>query len=168
MTDRVNIFVTGKTYDKCPEDSCTIVNVKHYEHLKDAILKWRPDGYVTIFYKDNNAMKAMPLHRYVVGVLEGKEIPVNHVVHHKVPNRYDNDINNLEVVTYAQNNAAIVRPKKSSETIFKGIYFCKLQNAWVAMINYKRRAYNLGAFLNETEAALKYDSAFYAIYRSKI
>lgn len=166
MSDRVKIKVSGKTYQKCPDDSCTIVNIKHYEHLKNVILNWNTEGYVQIFWKEDNAYKMMPLHRYIVNRLEGVEIPKNYVIHHINSNRYDNDSNNLEVTTYAHNNAAIVRKKISSDTRYKGLHFSKLKQNWVAQIAYNQRTYHLGAFDTDKEAATKYDIAFYAIYKS--
>jgi hypothetical protein len=166
MSDRVKIQISGKTYEKCPEDSCTIVNIKHYEYLWNAILNWNTEGYVNIYWKEDNVNKIMPLHRYVVKHLEGTEIPKNYVVHHINADRYDNDINNLEVVTYAQNNAAIVRKKISSDTKYKGIHFSKLKKNWIAQIAYNQRTYHLGAFDTDKDAAFKYDIAFYAIHKS--
>lgn len=166
MSDRVKIPISGKTYEQCPEDSCTIVNIKHYEHLKNAQLKWHNEGYLNISWKEGNVNKVMLLHRYIVSQLEGIDIPKNHVVHHINANRHDNDINNLEVVTFAQNNAAGTRRKISSETKYKGLHLSKLNQKWVAQITYNKRTYHLGAFDTDKEAAIKYDVAFYAIHKS--
>lgn len=166
MSDRIQIHISGKTYDKCPEDSCTIVNIKHYEHLKNAILNWNKEGYVSISWKEENVYRIMPLHRYIVKHLEGIDIPKNYVVHHINANRHDNDINNLEVATYAHNNAAIACKKVSSDTKYKGLHFAKKGKNWVAQISYNKRTYHLGAFDTDKEAAIKYDTAFYAIHKS--
>jgi hypothetical protein len=167
MSDRVKIEVTGKKYDKCAEDSCTIVNVRHYEQLKNASLHWTTSGYVSIYLKENEGIKKVSLHRYIINVLEGVEILKTHVVHHKNAVRYDNDINNLEVVTYSQNQAAIERVKSKKTTNFKGIRFNDSKQKWVSNIQHQRQVYYLGAFDNEMDAAIVYDMAFYAIYNSK-
>jgi hypothetical protein len=167
MTDILKIKITGKTYEKCPEDGCVIVNKKHYEALKNSIINWKPDGYAQIIFKDDNGIyKITGLHKYVVSVLENIKIPRRHIVHHIDSNRYNNDINNLEVATYSLNNSAITRPKRSSITKYKGLHFCSQNSKWVPQITYNGKAIHLGIFETDKEAAMTYDIAYHAVHRT--
>jgi len=163
------IKINTKLYDLCPEDGCTIVDEKYYEHIKSNILTWTTDGYVMIMLKQNGGgYKSMMLHRYIMSVLEKKDIPESYVVHHINSLRYDNTVKNLEIATYSLNNAAIKREKTSSITKYKGLHFSKGVNKWVAQITYNYRTYHLGFFNSDYDAAYQHDMHHYAIHRTTI
>jgi hypothetical protein len=168
MTDRIKIKVSGKTYEKCPADGYTIVNAKHFEALKDYKLYWTPDGYVNIHFKDNEKWQYLGLHGYIVDKFENIVIPKGHIVHHKNSNKFDNDINNLEVATHSMNAAAIIQPKRSSTntTIYKGITFNKKKNKWLSQITYNKKCILLQSCDTDKDAAFEYDKAYFAIHGS--
>ncbi|MDF7762103.1 HNH endonuclease, partial [Kosakonia cowanii] len=64
----------------------------------------------------------------------------------------DNRIENLRVVTNTQSQYN-TRPMKGSRSSYKGVWFSKQKDKWVAeyKLNYKKK--HVGLFDNETDAA---------------
>ena len=60
-------------------------------------------GYKWVSSKQNNIRWNMPIHRLVWETFNGP-IPNNMEIDHKNNNRADNSLNNLQIVTHAQNN----------------------------------------------------------------
>ncbi len=68
----------------------------------------------------------------------------------------DNRISNLRKATKSQN--MMNRPKfKNCSSKYKGVYFCKRDKHWISQIKINGKQKKIGYFLNEEEAALKYD-----------
>ena len=92
--------------------------------------------------------------------------PGENDVDHKYRNLDDHA--NIRIATKSQNNAN--REKKHSKcgrsvtSRYKGVYWCRKANKWVAMLRYKRKGYYLGAYVKEEEAAYIYNKAAELIY----
>jgi hypothetical protein len=74
----------------------------------------------------------------------------------------DNRINNLRLVTFAQNaqNKAIYNTKSSlPKSGFKGVHWVKQSNKWKASIGYNKKNYHLGLFSDPEKAFLVYQDA---------
>lgn len=70
-------------------------------------------------------------------------------------NGLDNRRCNIRICTSAQNNSN--RRKMKGSSVFKGVYFDRDKNKWVAQIKKNRRPFYLGSFKSESDAAVAYN-----------
>ena len=77
---------------------------------------------------------------------------VDHIDHNGLNNRRSN----LRLCTTAQ-NARNVFSYKGSTSKYKGVCWYKEGRKWAAKIKLNNKAYHLGLFEDETEAAIAYD-----------
>lgn len=106
-------------------------------------------GHERIKIRINNKLYAA--HRlawlYVYG--HWPEGPLDHINR----NPTDNRIENLRLVTHAQNGANSAHPKGSNT--YRGVYF--FRNGWMAQISYKGKSHYIGRFKTEEEAKAAWD-----------
>lgn len=79
-------------------------------------------------------------------------------VDHKNGNGLDNRKKNLRKATHKQ-NMANTKPRKSTSSKFKGVYWSKAAKKWMAYIGTGKNREYLGLFLVEHQAAEAYDKA---------
>jgi hypothetical protein len=80
------------------------------------------------------------------------------LIDHKDGNALDNRRDNLRPATFSQNTANRHAPTESNSG-FKGVWFDKRKEKFVASIGVKRKRITLGRFDRAIDAALAYDAA---------
>jgi hypothetical protein len=75
----------------------------------------------------------------------------NFQIDHIDRNKDNNKINNLRLVTN-QENQRNVDLQKNNKSGFKGVYFNKKQQKWIARIGFNYKKINLGTFETPTDA----------------
>jgi hypothetical protein len=111
-------------------------------------------GYIKIGYK----AKVYPAHRLAWYLYTGQEPPSNLDIDHIDRNPLNNKIENLRLVTRAQNRCnSGARINASSK--FKGIYWQTDRKAWRAQITKNGKVTNLGSFKDPYDAHLAYCAA---------
>jgi len=133
--------------------------VKSFKQNEERILKNKNgiNGYCFISVI-NNAGKLVNkyIHRLLAELFI--ENPNNLLyVDHQDTNKLNNDLSNLRWCTQAQNqqNKNTMCSKTSSK--YKGVYWEKRRQKWVARIRFEGKQYHLGYFASEIEAALAYN-----------
>lgn len=118
--------------------------------------KWRwfyhTMGYASRQYSQGGVRRSVLMHRQIMNP------PVGMVVDHINGNKLDNRRENLRVVTQSENNFNARKPSRNKSG-FKGVYWEKQHNRWIAQtIDFGKRKV-VGFFLTAEEAAEAYDTA---------
>lgn len=93
------------------------------------------------------------LHRFILNITDPK-IQVDHINGNGLDNRKEN----LRLVTNAQNNRNKSKYVTANGTSkYKGVFFCKQRNKWVAQICLNYKKIHIGRFKTEIEAAKAYN-----------
>lgn len=118
---------------------------------------WRPQVHAkTVYVHAWHRNLHVYLHRLIIGAGTDEQVD------HKNGDGLDNRLLNLRVATKSENGAN--RPKDTNRhraaftSTFKGVYWDKKRETWVAIIHDKKSRY-LGRFDNEESAARAYDVA---------
>lgn len=133
-------------------------NVKSFKWGKEKILKPYPDtyGYMQIDLRKSSIRKSITVHKLVAIVfLNHKPCGYKLVVDHINDNPKDNRVENLHIVTQ-RFNVCKTQGKYSSK--YKGVYFDKSRNKWMAAITINGKKKHLGRFSSEYEAHLAYQN----------
>lgn len=96
--------------------------------------------------------KTILMHRLILGVLDHREIEVDHKYHKHLDNRRSK----IRVCTHGQNKQNS-RKLKSGTSQYKGVYLDK--NRWHAQLGQGPKVRNLGRYSCEATAARVYDQA---------
>ncbi len=121
----------------------TVVDDEDYELLMQYSWSFH-QGYAKSYVNK----KHTGMHRFLMNTPLGKETD------HINGNRLDNRRQNLRVVTNSQNQ---MNKRAHGKHPFKGVYYHRVNNRWVAEIGtVNKRAY-LGSFKSARTAALAYD-----------
>lgn len=98
--------------------------------------------------------KTQKMHRFILE-LSDPQIKVDH----KNRNALDNRKENLRIATTSQNNANKEKYLGDCSSKYKGVYYSKDRNKWMAYIRIDGKMKNLGRFSLEEDAALAYNRA---------
>lgn len=133
-----------------------VKNKHSYRIVKEKILKQTYDfvGYlkVTLFY--NNERKTKKVHQLVaMAFLNHKPDGHKFVVDHIDNNSFNNNVENLQIITNRQNSS---KDKKGFTSKYTGVYWHKSSNKWNSRIRINGRQIDLGYFKNEYDAHLAY------------
>lgn len=112
------------------------------------------DGYVIICING----KMHKAHRLAVGIIKGKMPRKDRHVHHENHNRSDNRATNIEQCTPAQNSQSSFSKGRGTSK-FRGVSFCTVSMKWKSRIMCRGKAFFLGLFKTQSQAALAYDKA---------
>lgn len=129
-----------------------LVDDEDYEQLMK--YKWHACNYINTFYAKRNVYPKSPvfMHRVIMNAQPGEQ--VDHINN----NGLDNRKCNLRITTQSQ-NLMNARKRPNCTSSYKGVYWCKEINQWIAKIKTKEERLNLGRFDNEIDAARAYDEA---------
>ena len=100
----------------------------------------------------NGKRKILLMHRVIVGIKNNDEVD------HISGNTLDNRKNNLRTLNHFENcfNRII---NKNNNSGYKGVFWHKLTEKWVAQIRLNRKAIHLGLFDLKEDAAKAYNNA---------
>jgi len=133
----------GKTF--------TIVDDDDFERCSNLSLSLTSHGYVCSYFKIKNCKyKRFYLHRFIMDAPHGKV--VDHINHNKLDNRKSN----LRICSYAENTQNSASSGRNTSG-FRGVYFCKRNNNWVAQIKFLQNRITLGSFNTPQEASIVYE-----------
>ena len=119
---------------------------------KVIVLKPYKHNYLMIKLWKNNKGKNYNIHSLVaICFLNHKPDKFNKVIDHINSNKFDNNINNLRIVTMREN---VSKDKKNKTSKYTGVRMKK--NKYEAQININNKSYYLGRFDNEYDAHLCY------------
>ena len=95
------------------------------------------------------------LHRFILKLENTpRGTDVDHINHNGLDNRKEN----LRTCTQSQNNMNSI-PQKNKKSIYKGVYFNRLNNKFITRIYINRKCVYHAFFSSENEAAKAYDIA---------
>ena len=134
----------------------TIVDDEKFEELSQ--YKWYlMDEFAGRTVKENGKRTTIYMHRVVA------EAPKGVSVYHLNENKLDNRRKNLYLV---KGSARMHKRKKNAvhSSQYRGVYWAKDKNIWIAEIKVNKKQLRLGHFEDEKEAAIAYDKAAYEYY----
>lgn len=124
--------------------------------------KWHiSDGYAS--GRVNGDGSKIRMHRYIMILKTGEEIPKDLVVDHINNEKLDNRTENLRVASLSLNSHN-KRKKITAKTTSKYLGVNVVKNRYLAYITDKRKVVLLGSFLTEIEAAIAYNNKATEIY----
>ena len=137
-----------------------VMNIQTFKVLRPGI---NGSGYLYVMLYSNAEVSNKSIHRLVAEafLLNLTDLPC---VDHKDRNSLNNHISNLRWCSKRQNNQNRSK-RKNSASIYKGVYFKKKSNKWVAQIQHNRQKIYLGYFNDEAEAARAYDRKASELFR---
>lgn len=92
------------------------------------------------------------MHRQIMGVTDKTQVD------HKNGDTFNNLEENLRLCGFSQQNMN-QRPQTGCSSRFKGVFFTKRDNLFIAYINKDHKRHYLGSYKVEEEAALAYNKA---------
>lgn len=148
MATMKKIELTQNKYALVDDDDFQLVNA----------YKWRAYKTKHTYYALNNKRPFL-MHRLIMGLQAGDRREVDHINH----NGLDNRKSNLRVASRNQNNWN--RKKQSGFTSqYKGVSRCSRANRYEVHIKIYGKAYRIGSFMDEIEAAKIYDRVALATF----
>lgn len=119
------------------------------------------NGYLTLLLRNKGKDRRVCIHRLLAETfipnLE-KKLFVDHV--NRIRN--DNRLENLRWCTKSENAMNSKKPniknRAKFQSKYKGVFWDKTRNKWLAMAKLNQVGYNLGRFIDEKEAAVAYNN----------
>lgn len=133
LTQGKSTLVDDEDYEKLNKH-------KWYAHLENKI--WYAVRDIKL---DDGKRTIIRLHREIVNVLSGKD--VDHINHDGLDNRKCN----LRICTRSQ-NISHQRKHKNNTSDFRGVYWYKKKQKWMAYITIERKRITIGYFDDKVEA----------------
>ena len=141
--------------------------VKSFKQNSDRILKTSiNNGYYFVNITNNNGKKVnKKIHRLIAEAFceNSNNLPN---VDYIDTNRLNNDLSNLRWSTYSQNSCNKNKNSSKTSSKYKGVYWKKQTQKWYAQVRFKRKAYHLGYFKTEIEAAVSYNIAALKFFKT--
>jgi len=126
-------------------------NVKGCE-LKQSKEKYRRVGLVDIHNKQKHiSVHSLVWDHFGKGKRNGMLIQVDHID----KNKYNNHIDNLQLLTNRENTSRSIDKSKTASK-YIGVYWHKKNKKWISSININGDRINIGSFDDEYEAHLAY------------
>lgn len=138
---------------KLTQGKIALVDEDDFEYLNS--FKWYyNNGYaVRAIYNNNNKKSLERMHRSIMNI--NSEYLKNQIDHINL-NKLDNRKVNLRVVTLQQNSFNR-KSHTNSSSKYKGVSWLKRDKKWNSSICKDGKSYYLGRFINEIDAAKKYN-----------
>ena len=102
---------------------------------------------------DGEKQHIVHMSRVILDAPRGKEVD------HKNHCTLDNRRCNLRICTKSQNQHNQIKQKRSTSSVYKGVYWDRGGNRWQSRIKINGHSIYLGNFCSESEAALIYNDA---------
>lgn len=115
--------------------------------------KWYAASCGGMFYAAARIDGAITYMHRILAEPEGRDY-VDHINGDSLDNRRAN----LRTCSSSE-NLANTKLSKANKSGFKGVYFCKARDKWIAQRRINKRTVNLGGFATAREAAIAYDKA---------
>ena len=131
---------------------------KSLKNKKEVILKDRinRDGYNTVaLFKDGKQKSKSAQQLMAITFLNHKQVGRETVVNHKDFNRLNNELINLEIITFRENTN---KKHIHSSSKYVGVGWDKSRNKWTSKITIKGITKNLGRFDCEQKASEAYQT----------
>jgi hypothetical protein len=133
------------------------VDAADFDWLNQWKWSYRRDGYVVRaqhvgVFNGKQKQQMIRLHRFIMAAPEG--MSVDHVNGDGLDNRRCN----LRICTHTQNHQNR-KSRVASTSIYKGVYWWKHRQCWIAKITVNGSPKTLGQYDNQEEAALAYNAA---------
>lgn len=126
-------------------------------HLVDGVNWYFSGKRVYRSYSENGERKHCALHRLIMNP------PPHLVVDHIDGDQLNNTRENLRICTVIENNRNQY-PRKGSTSKYKGVFWNKWRNKWIAVLSLNNKTKFLGAFLVEQHAAHAYNKGAVEYY----
>lgn len=142
----MQVVLTGRLEEIFVDDEDLDLVIKHNWYLNQK-------GYAQAnVLKPNGPKTTIRMHRLILGVTN-PQIKVDH----RFGNRLDNRRKNLRLCTNSQNlaNRGI---NKNNTSGYKGVFYCKYTERWIAQLKYQSYTVWLGRHDTPELAALAYNS----------
>lgn len=146
MNDLSVIRLSGK------RGGFTIVDNADFPYLNQWRWQQTPKGYIRRCEKRNGVVRAIYMHREIMGALPGDEVD------HEDGCRHDNRRRNLRFCTPSQSSAN-TSCHHDAGTPFKGVSWHKASGKWMAQMCGDGTRHYLGLFTNPEAAAAAYNDA---------
>lgn len=143
------------------DDTCKIIC---YDKLS------KPSGYAIIDLEDIDTCKLYKWHishyGYVIGSNGGKQVKMHRLLlkvsdskmtDHKNDIKHDNRRSNLRICSCSENNKNL-KKRKSNTSGYKGVFYIKSVDKWMAQIMKDYKGIYLGLFKNKDDAAKAYNN----------
>ena len=143
---------------KLTQGKYALVDDEDFERLNH--YKWFAQRSGNTFYAVRNIttgkgkQKTISMHRVILSLGFGDPQKVDHKNHYGLDNRRDN----LRICTHRQ-NMQNMNPHKNGSSAYKGVWWSKEKQKWLAAIRVNGKLKHLGIFVSEREAAKAYDKA---------
>lgn len=115
------------------------------------------NGYIVFSYKRSQYL----LHRVIWFIMKGEQ--PSEIIDHKNRMTTDNKWSNLREATYEESSINTSISSRNSSG-YKGVYWNKRKNRYIARIGSGNKRKVLGQFVSEKDAAIAYDNAALKLY----
>ncbi len=95
------------------------------------------------------------LHNFILD----RKTNMKEMTDHRDRNKLNNRRGNLRECNKSQNAANAIKQKSKATSIYKGVYWKKSRNKWIAKITKDYKSIYLGSFVDEIDAAIAYNGA---------
>ncbi len=139
-------------------------NVKSFKCGKEIILKPSNDtaGYLSVNLIINGVRKTRKVHQLVAeSFLNHKRCGMGLIINHIDFDKYNNKLNNLEIITQRENSN---QKHIKSSSKYVGVYWNKRISKWQSSIRINKKRKHLGYFTSEIEASKTYQKELLNIY----
>ena len=128
----------------------TLVDDSDYERLTKYNWYLTTSGYVRHHYWVGKRSDCIQMHRLLLSAPQGMQVD------HINGNKLDNRRYNLRLCSNSQNGFNR-KAYKTNTSGYKGVYFCKQKNKWIAQLSVNGRHISVGAFMSAKDASIAYN-----------
>lgn len=139
-----------------------IVDDEDYERL--SANKWFAQKIQNTFYARRTEILANGNQRIISMHSKVINVPPGLMTDHADGNGLNNSRSNLRICTTSQNQMNSKKQKRKCSSKYKGVYWSKIRNRWVAQIWMNGNRQHIGCFIKEEDAAIAYDKKALEIF----
>ena len=137
-----------------------VMNIRTFRVLKPGMTS---KGYLFVSLCSDGETTFKTIHRLVAKafILNLSDLPC---VDHQDRNSLNNHLSNLRWCTRNENDQNRSK-RKNTTSMYKGVYFYKKANKWLARIKHKGQRIYLGCYTDESDAGRAYDRKASELFR---